>query len=222
MRTKLADRHLPNYSIGEERFHMISHIVGAALGIVALVCCVVVSALHSNTYGVVSSVIYGCSMILLYTTSSVYHGLPKNLAKKVFQALDHCAIYLLIAGTYSPVTLSAFRRVDVTAAWIIFGIVWALAALAITLTAIDVKQYRVFSMICYIGMGWGCIAVYPLAIAALGVHGFILLLTGGICYTVGAILYAVGKRKKYFHGVFHVCCFLGSLIHFLCIVLYAL
>ncbi len=222
MRIKLADRLLPEYSTGEEVFNMISHIVGATLGVVALVLCVIVAALHHNPYGIVSSAIYGSTMILLYTMSSIYHGLHKNLAKKVFQVLDHCAIYLLIAGTYTPVTLSALRTVSVPAAWILFGVEWGLAALAITLTAIDVKKYRVFSMICYIGMGWGCVAVYSLLIQALTLQGFVLLIIGGLFYTIGAILYGIGKKKKNLHGVFHVFCFLGSLFHFFCILFYAL
>lgn len=112
MRTKLADRKLPNYTKGEEIFNMVSHIVGAVAGIVVLVLCVIAAALNHNPYGVVGSVIYGVTMIMLYTMSSIYHGLRPGMAKKVFQVIDHCTIYLLIAGTYTPIALSAIRAVN--------------------------------------------------------------------------------------------------------------
>ncbi len=118
---------------------MVSHIVGGAIGVVVLVLCVIVAAVHGNVYGVVSSAIYGSSMILLYTISSIYHGLKSGTAKKVFQVLDHCTIYILIAGTYTPILLSAMRVVNPAVAWTIFGIEWGLTLFAITLTAIDLK-----------------------------------------------------------------------------------
>lgn len=222
MRTKLADRKLPNYSRGEEVFNMTSHIVGGVMGIVALILCLRVSVIHNNFYGIISSVIYGVSMILLYTISSLYHGLINVTAKKVFQVLDHCTIYILIAGTYTPITLSAMRLINSGLAWTLFGIEWGFALLSITLTAIDIKKYQVFSMICYIAMGWGIIAFFPLAIQALTLNGFIMLLTGGILYTIGAVLYAIGKRKRYMHNVFHVFVLFGSVFHLLCVLLYAL
>ena len=145
-RTKLRDRQMPVYTKGEERFNMISHIVGGAIGVAALVLCVVVSAVHRNGYGVAGSIVYGLSMIVLYTMSSVYHGLHDGMAKRVMQVLDHCTIYLLIAGTYTPILLSAMRPIDPRTSWVLFGTVWTLAALGITLTAIDLKKYAVFSM----------------------------------------------------------------------------
>jgi len=222
MRTRLADRKLPNYSRGEEIFNMVSHIVGGGAGIAVLVICVVTAAMHHNGYGIVSSAIYGATMILLYTMSSIYHGLTNITAKKVFQVLDHCTIYLLIAGTYTPIALSALRIVNAPLAWAMFGIEWGLAALAITLTAIDIKKFEIFSMICYILMGWGIIVIYKQAIEALTLQGFALLLTGGILYTIGAVLYGIGKKKKYMHNVFHVFVILGSIFQFFGIVLYAL
>ena len=222
MRTKLADRKLPNYSRGEEIFNMSSHIVGSIMGLVAITLCLRISAIHNNIYGIISSVIYGVSMILLYTISSLYHGLINETAKKVFQVLDHCTIYILIAGTYTPITLSAMRLANTRLAWTLFCIEWGLALLAITLTAIDIKKYQVFSMICYIAMGWGIIAFYSPAIQALTISGFMMLLTGGIFYTIGAVLYAIGKKRKYMHNIFHVFVLIGSVFHLLCIVLYAL
>lgn len=222
MRTKLSDRKLPNYSKGEEIFNMVSHIVGGAAGIVVLVLCVIVSAIHDNVYGIVASAIYGAMMILLYTMSSIYHGLTHVTAKKVFQVLDHCTIYLLIAGTYTPITLSALRLVNPPLALTLFGMEWGLAAIAITFTAIDLKKYGIFSMICYITMGWGIIVFYKQAIQALGQQGFLLLLVGGIFYTIGAILYGLGKKRKYMHNIFHVFVLVGSIIQFFSIILFAL
>jgi len=219
-RTKLMDRKLPIYSKAEELINMISHIVGGGLGIVALVLCVIVSAIHKDPFAVVGSAIYGASLILLYTMSSIYHGLKHEMAKKVFQVLDHCTIYFLIAGTYTPIILTVLRREDPVTAWILFGVVWGLAALAISLTAIDIKKYQVFSMICYIGMGWSIIFAYKTAVAAIPFNGLMLILYGGIAYTIGAILYGVGKKFKYMHSVFHLFVVVGSVLQFFAILFY--
>ena len=129
-RVKLKDRILPTYTKGEEIFNMTSHIVGGALGIVATVLCVVFAAIHGNVYGVVSGAIYGVTMIILYTMSSIYHGLsPKRNSKKVFQILDHCSIFLLIAGSYTPFALCTIRSYDPVTGWVIFGVIWFLAIL---------------------------------------------------------------------------------------------
>ena len=221
-RTKLRDRQMPVYTRGEERFNMISHIVGSAIGVAALVLCIVVSAVHRNGYGVAGSIVYGVSMIVLYTMSSVYHGLHDGMAKRVMQVLDHCTIYLLIAGTYTPILLSAMRPIDPGTSWILLGTVWALAALGITLTAIDLKKYAVFSMICYLGIGWCIVLKIGLLIQAVGWGGFWLILMGGVCYTVGAVLYGLGRTQKYMHSVFHLFVIAGSVLHLLAILLYVL
>jgi len=221
-RTKLKDRPLPVYTKGEELFNMISHIVGGAIGIAALVLCIVVSAIHKNGYGLAGSIVYGVSMITLYTMSSIYHGLREGTAKRVMQVLDHCTIYLLIAGTYTPILLSAMRPIDPVASWVLLGVVWGLSAIAITLTAIDLKKYSVFSMICYIGMGWCIVFKVPLLIQAVGWGGFWLILLGGVCYTVGAVLYGAGRTKKYMHSVFHLFVVAGSVLHLIAILIYAL
>ena len=221
-RTKLRDRILPDYTRGEERFNMITHIVGGGLGVVALVLCVVTAALHGNAWGVVSSAIYGASLIILYTMSSVYHGLLPPMAKKVMQVLDHCTIYFLIAGTYTPIVLCTIRPVSPGWGWGLFGFVWGLTAVATVFTAIDLRKYRVFSMICYLGMGWCIIPAAKIAIAAIAKPGLLLLLAGGIAYTLGAVLYGLGKKWRYMHSVFHIFVVLGSLLQFLCILVYIL
>ena len=222
-RTKLKDRVLPYYTKGEAIFNMTSHIVGGAFGIVALVLCVVFAAIHHNGYGVVSSSIYGVTMILLYTMSSIYHGLkPQRKAKKVFQILDHCSIFLLIAGTYTPFALCTLREYSPSVGWSIFAVTWIMAIIGITLNAIDLRRYRVFSMICYLVMGWCIIIKINILPAILGIKGFVLLVLGGVVYTLGAILYGVGVKVKYMHSIFHLCICLASLLQFLCIILYVL
>lgn len=221
-RTKLCDRVLPSYTKAEELFNMISHIAGAVLGVVALVLCVVASALKSDPWAVVGSSIYGGSLILLYTMSSIYHGLPVNMGKKVMQVMDHCTIYFLIGGTYTPILLSAIRKVSSAWAWTIFGIVWGFAALATVFTAIDLKKYSKLSMACYIGMGWCIVIAGKVALEAIPFWGLMWLLLGGIAYTVGAGLYAIGKKRKFFHSIFHIFCVLGSFCHFICILFYVI
>ena len=221
-RTKLADRTLPNYTRGEEIFNMVSHIVGGGLGLIATILCVVFAALHQNVWGIVGCTIYGISMIVLYTCSSVYHVLKHPMAKKVMQVLDHCTIYFLIGGTYTPILLCAIRPISPVWAWVIFWLVWGLAAMAITLTAIDLKKYSKLSMICYIGMGWCIVLAWDVTVRAIAVPGVWLLLGGGIAYTVGAVLYGIGKKHRYVHSIFHLFVVLGSLLQFLCILLYVI
>lgn len=219
-RTKLADRVLPNYTVGEEQLNMITHIIGGGLGVIALVLCVILSALKQNAWGVVGSAIYGATLILLYTTSSIYHGLPKGLGKKVFQVLDHCTIYLLIAGTYTPILFCSIRPVSAPWAWVIFGIVWGCAAFATIFTAIDLKKYSKFSMCCYIGMGWCILLAAKTAIEAIPLPGLLWLLFGGIAYTVGAVLYGIGKKHRYVHSIFHIFVLAGTVMQFICIFFY--
>ena len=222
-RIRLSDRILPTYTKGEEIFNMVSHIVGAACGVAATALCVIFASVHHNVYGVVSGAIYGSTMILLYTMSSIYHGLkPDTTAKKVFQIIDHCTIFLLIAGSYTPFTLCTFREYNPVLGWSMFGILWGLAAIGITLNAIDLKRYKIFSMICYLAMGWCIIVKFSILPELLGNMGVALLLGGGIAYTVGAIFYGLGKNCKYMHSVFHLFIVLGSVLQFLCILLYVM
>ena len=221
-RTKLSDRKLPDYTRGEEIMNMVTHIVGGALGIAALTLSVIMAALRGNVYGVVSSAIYGATLVVMFTVSSVYHGLKPNMGKKVMQVIDHCTIYFLIAGTYTVIVLSAIRPVYPFLGWGLFGFEWALVALATTLTAIDLKKFNVFSMICYIGMGWAVIPFWRQALEVLTVPGFLFLLSGGIAYTIGAVLYGIGSKKRWMHSVFHIFVILGAILQFFCILFYAL
>lgn len=221
-RTRLRDRQLPDYTKGEEIFNMVSHIVGGGFGVIALVVCVAVAAVHGSVWGIVSSIIYGTSLILLYTMSSVYHGLRPNMGKKVMQVLDHCTIYFLIAGTYTPVALCAIRPRFPGWGWVIFGIVWGVSAVAVVFTAIDLKKYAKFSMSCYIGLGWCVVLAVKPTIQSVPMGGLVWLLIGGIAYTVGAVLYGLGRKHRYMHSVFHLFVLLGSICHFISIVRYIL
>lgn len=221
-RTKLKDRELPDYTRGEELLNTITHIVGTVLGVTALVLCVLQAASKGNVWGVVGSGIYGASLVALYCVSSIYHGMKPGMAKKVMQVIDHCTIYFLIAGSYTPIVLSALRPVYPGLAWGLLGFVWSLAILATVLTAIDLKKYNVFSMICYIGIGWAVLPFVKQTLQVLTLPGFLLLLFGGIAYTVGAVLYGIGGKKRWMHSVFHIFVVLGSGLQFLSILGYAL
>jgi len=221
-RTKLCDRQLPNYSRGEEQMNMITHIVGGGLGILVLIACLLRSAWNQNTFGIVSSGVYGVSFIAMFTISSVYHGLPAGMGKKVMQVVDHCTIYYLIAGTYTVVVLSGIRTVYPALAWGLFAFEWILALLATVFTAIDLKRYSVFSMICYIGMGWAVIPFWRQVLEVLSTPGFLLLLAGGIAYSIGAVLYGLGSKRKWMHSIFHIFVDLGAVLQSASVLLYAI
>ncbi|MDD3931118.1 MAG: hemolysin III family protein [Eubacteriales bacterium] len=222
MRTKLSDRTLPEYSKTEEYFHVISHMVGACFGLVVFILCIARTAHTAKPVSMIACLIYGISQVLLYTLSSLYHGLKHQMTKKVFQILDHCVIYLFIAGTYTPVALIPLRQHNEALGWIVFAVEWILAFLLVTLTAIDLKRFRVISMAGYLVMGWGVVVIADQTITAMTMNGFLLLLLGGVFYTVGAILYGLGRKQKYMHSLFHVFVLLGSLSHFAAIYQYAI
>ncbi len=210
---------LPRYTLGEELVNAISHGLGAVFGIVALVLCVVFSAKAGDAWKVVSSSVYGASMIILYSISTIYHALGINRAKRVFQILDHCSIYFLIAGTYTPYTLVAMRG---PVGFTVFGVVWAAAVCGIVFNAISLKRFSKLSMILYISMGWAIIFSVKTLIASVSPVGVWLLVLGGVLYTVGAVLYGLGKKKKYMHSVFHFLALGGSILHFISIFAYVI
>lgn len=219
-RTKLKQRLLPDYTRSEEQLNTISHIVGGGCGIIILIIGILKTSLTADAWAVVSAAIYGAALVTLYTVSSVYHGLRHSMGKKVMQVLDHCIIYFLIGGTYTPILLCSIRIISPLCAWILFGLVWGIAAMAVTFTAIDLKKYAVLSMICYIGIGWCIVLAAPIAIRAIPLPGLLWLLSGGVAYTIGAVLYGLGKRHRYMHGVFHIFVVLGSVLQAICILWY--
>lgn len=221
-RIPFRSQKMPDYTPGEEIFNMVSHIVGGAFGVVALVLTVVISALRGDVWSVVASAIYGGSMVALYTVSSVYHGLRVNMGKRVMQVIDHCTIFLLIGGTYTPVVLSAIRSYSPAWGWTLFGIVWGCAALGITFTAIDMKRYEKLAMALYLGIGWCVVLAIKPAMASVPMEGLLWILAGGVAYTIGAGLYALGAKRRYMHSVFHLFVVAGSILQFFGIFFYVI
>ena len=203
----------PKYTLCEELMNSISHCVGALLGIAALVLCVVRAALRIESVGaagVVGAAIYGATLVILYTMSTLYHALTNKTAKKVFRVFDHTSIYLLIAGTYTPITLVTLRGVK---GWVLFGIVWGIAVIGITLNSINIERFKVFSIISYIIMGWAVIFGGKDILSSISTIAMIFLLIGGACYTIGIIFYAM-KKVKWMHSVWHFFVLAGSITHF--------
>lgn len=221
-RIPLRERQLPDYTRGEELMNMITHIVGGAVGLLILIGSILIGVKHHDPWAITSGSIYGFLTCTLFVISSVYHGLPDGMGKRVMQVIDHCTIYFMIAGTYTPVLLVGIRKVMPVAAWIVFGVEWGCAMIAATLTAIDLKRYKAFSMVCYLAMGWAIVTILKPTFQVLGRSGFLWLLAGGICYTIGAVLYGLGKKHRYMHSVFHLFVNAGSLLQAIAILLYVL
>lgn len=220
----MSNKELPKYTKGEEIFNAVTHIVGGGFGITALVLGIIFSVMYSDGYGLFSMIVYGISMIILYTMSSLYHFLPKGKAKRVFRIFDHCSVFLLISGTYTPYCLVSLREESSTLGWTLFFVVWVISLIGILLNAINMhnKKIKVLSMICYLAEGWCVIFALKTLIKAITIPGFLLVLAGGIIYTIGAVLYGVGKKKKYMHSVWHIFCLLGTAAQFLSILFYVI
>lgn len=198
------------YTLGEEIFNSVTHGVGSLLSIAGTVVLIVFSAVNSDAFAVVSSAVYGASLIILYTMSTLYHSITNEKAKKFFRIMDHNTIFFLIAGTYTPYTLAVLRS---PLGWVLFGIVWGAAAIGIVLNSIDLEKFSKISVVCYIAMGWVIIiAVKPL-MNSMPFISFALLVAGGIFYTIGVIFYAI-KKVKYFHSVWHIFTVIGSALHY--------
>ena len=200
---------IPDYTLGEELFNAISHGLGALLGAAGLALMLVRArgALEATT-----AALFGASMILLYTMSCVYHALPSGLeAKKVLRVLDHCNVYLLVFGTYVPVALLG---VGGKTGWILFGAVGFFTALGIVLTAVDLERFQVAAVLCHLCNGWSILFGVSGLMQSMGREGILFLVLGGVMYSVGAVLYAAGKKKRYRHSVFHLFCLAGTFFHF--------
>lgn len=202
------------YSLGEEITNAITHGIGSILAIAALVIMVVYSA--GNPWKIVSSAIYGASMIILFTMSTLYHALSNQKAKRIFRVFDHTSIFLLIAGTYTPLTLVLLNG---ALGWVLFGIVWATSILGIVLNCINIEKFKKFSMVCYIASGW-CIviAAYPV-FKNMALSGIILLVAGGLMYTIGVIFYKK-KTVSYMHAIWHLFVLAGAVLQFFSIFKY--
>lgn len=210
---------IPSYTLAEELLNSISHGIGAGLGIAALVLCIVKSAIAGDGFKLASSIVFGLTTTMLYLMSCLYHALKINRAKKVFRIFDHCTIFLLIAGTYTPYTLVTLRGAT---GWVLFGVVWAVAITGIVLNAVNLRKFAKISVICYVLLGWIILLASKTLVENLARPGLMLLVGGGIAYTVGAVLYAVGSKRKYFHSIFHFFCLIGTVLHFFSIYFYVL
>jgi hemolysin III len=201
-----------------ERFNAWTHLVGALLACLGAIWLLVLAALDGELAKIVSAAIYGLSLILLYSISTLYHSL-RGRAKVVMRKLDHLSIYLLIAGSYTPFCLVTLAG---PWGWTLFGIVWGLAVIGMLQEIKPRSEARVLSLVIYAVMGWiVLVAVKPL-LAALGGAGFAWLLTGGICYTVGIVFFVFDERFRHWHGIWHIFVMVGSLLHFIAILFYVL
>jgi hemolysin III len=207
-----------HYSIAEEIAHAITHGVGILLSIAALTVLVAFASLHGNAWHIVSCSIYGSTLVLLYAASTLYHALPSSRAKGVFRILDHTAIYVLIAGTYTPFTLVNLRG---GWGWTLFGVVWGLSILGIVLEAVARPRVRILSLVLYLGLGWmAAIAVKPL-LDSVAAGGLVLLLLGGLAYTGGVVFYC-WHRLPYHHAIWHIFVLAGSVFHYFAVLFYVI
>lgn len=217
---------IPEYSVAEDRWNSATHALGAVLSLAALIACLARTIPTGDVWGIVSAAIYGLSLIVLYTCSAVYHGLKAtSFTKKVMRVIDHCMIFILIAGTFVPYMLIALRPEYPGACWTLLIVAWACAILGIVLTVAGFEKFKIIQMILYIAIGWTTLSVIsPLLHVFSGElrPGFILLLLGGVIYTVGAIFYGLGKKIRYAHMVFHLFVLAGSILHFISIYCYVL
>ncbi len=208
---------IPKYTLGEELVNSISHGIGAGLAIAALVLCLIKA---SNAWSIVSVSLYGSFMIILYIISCIYHALsPKVKGKKVLRVIDHCNVFLMLAGTYMPICLSLLNGV---LGWIVFSIVWIITIIAIVLNAINVDKYQVASVICHLLLGWGSLIILNPLTSVCSKQALSLLIIGGLVYTIGSILYGMGKKISYMHSIFHFFVIAGSILHFFFIYLYCI
>ncbi|MHB8535255.1 MAG: PAQR family membrane homeostasis protein TrhA [Sulfuricaulis sp.] len=199
-----------------ERFNGISHLMGSVLALAGTAVLLVVAARQADPWKIVSFSLYGTTLFLLYTFSTLYHSL-RHRAKAVFRRLDHLAIYLLIAGTYTPFALVTLRG---GWGWSLFGTIWGLAVAGMALEFLPRRGARVWPVVIYLLMGWlALIALKPLLLA-LPLWGFLWLLAGGLCYTLGVIFYALDERLKHAHGIWHLFVLAGSSCHYIAIFFY--
>lgn len=204
--------------MGEEIFSSVSHGIGAGLTLVGYGYLLALSAHYGTPLGIAAISIYCLTLFAMFFSSTCYHALPYPLAKRVLRICDHCAIYLLIAGTYTPFTLLVLPQ---PLGLIIFGIIWLAAAIGIVLNAVNLDRYAKISVACYVLMGWAIVFCLKPLLAALAMNGIMLLALGGILYTIGVYFYA-NRKHRYFHPVWHLFVLAGALAHFYAVLLYVL
>ena len=215
-RSDLRSRPLPVYCKGEQIINTITHGIGIPMSIGITALCLHKASTQSLII-FLGCALYGICMFSVYLASTLYHGWPNGLVKRVLQVADHCAIYFLIAGTYTPVLLLRFIANAPFVGWGLLALQWLLGILACVLTAVDLHKYRVFSMVCYIFMGWAIVLCLPVTLQVLSTQAFSWLLAGGITYTIGAVLFGLGKKLRWMHTVFHLFVLAGSILQFISI-----
>lgn len=217
MSKKKLNIRVPSYTLSEELFNSISHGVGALLSIAALVL-LVIKAETALAKTAVS--LFGSTMILLYTMSTVYHALSPHVeGKKILRILDHCNVFLLVLGTYIPIALLGVKG---PLGWLLFSVVTSMTILGITLTSINIDKFQIQEVICHLINGWSILIGVPKLLQVMGPKGVAFLVLGGIMYTLGSILYGIGTHKKYMHSIFHLFCLLGTFFHFYAIYFFLL
>lgn len=210
---------IPEYSLSEEIINAITHGIGAIFSIVALVV-LIIKASSKGSLALTCAVIYGISLILLYTISTIYHSLSKKLiGKKVLRVIDHCNVYLLVYATIIPVTLLGITG---KSGWICFSITSLVTLIGITLTCINIEKTQVLEVICHLINGWSILLYLKPLIANITTVGVLFIFLGGVVYSLGAILYGLGVKKKYMHSIFHVFCLIATILHFIAIYNYIL
>ena len=209
------------YTLGEEIFNSITHGIGDLIAIAALVLLIVFAAVYGDGWCLASGIVYGITLVVLYTMSTLYHAITPERAKKVFRIFDHCSIFLLIAGTYTPFSLVTLRQVDflgISLGWFLFTVIWGLAIIGIVFSALQ-KSIKWVELPLYIIMGWLIIFSINDLVANLARGGLILLVAGGVVYTVG-VLFFILHKFRYMHSVWHIFVLAGSILHFLSVLLY--
>lgn len=200
------------YTLGEEVMNAVTHGLGTILAAAGGTLLIASSASQGDPYKLGSSIVYGAALLVLYLMSTLYHSITGLRAKEVLRVFDHCSIFLLIAGSYTPFALVTLREAG---GWVLFGAIWAAAVIGITLNAVSLKRFEKLSLVCYVVMGWAVVFQAGTLAAALSPAGLALLVAGGLCYTGGIVFYAL--RRPYMHGIWHLFVLAGSVCHFLCI-----
>ena len=207
---------LNNYSLGEEIANSITHGIGIVLSIAALGTLTAFAGIYGNVWHIVSVSVYGATLILLYTASTLYHSVRHSRVKRILQLLDHSAIFLLIAGTYTPFTLVSLRG---PWGWWLFGVIWGLALVGIVIQFTPMKRWRAVSIGLYVGMGWAILVAIKPMIVSVPVGGIVFLVLGGLAYTTGILFYG-WEKMRYHHAVWHLFVLTGSVLHFFSVLFY--
>ncbi len=224
----MSKKHSKLYTLGEEIFNAISHGIGCILGLIGCIIGIVYAVLYGDVWSIVAMSIYGVTLIIMYCMSTLYHSITNQKAKQVFRILDHCTIFMLIAGTYTPYALVTLREsyfnvfgLNISIGWSILAISWGVTVVGIILNSIGIERFKVISMVCYIATGWLVVFAFKPLMDNLAQNGVLFLAIGGLFYTVGIVFYAM-KKFKYMHSIWHLFVLTGSIFHYFSVLFYVL